>query len=116
MAASPAAAPAFGVQLRLEELKPVANRLSVEVLAYPGVTQYDNRFDVLANDVALRLYPTSDLGDPQYPKGRLSSAPPSRRTAIPVTGRSTAISPSRSRPTPSWAPATTAGRCPPASR
>ncbi|OBJ24147.1 DUF4436 domain-containing protein [Mycobacterium colombiense] len=58
------------VQLRLEELKPVANRLSVEVLAYPGVAQYDNRFDVLASDVAVRLYPTSDLGDLQYPKGK----------------------------------------------
>src|ERR1700722_2008953 len=31
------------VQLRLEELKPVANRLTVNVLAYPGVAQYDNR-------------------------------------------------------------------------
>ncbi|ETB16925.1 membrane protein [Mycobacterium avium subsp. avium 11-4751] len=58
------------VQLRLEELKPVANRLSVNVLVYPGVAQYDNRFDVLANDVAVRLYPTSDLGDLHYPKGK----------------------------------------------
>jgi Domain of unknown function (DUF4436) len=58
------------VQLRLEELKPVANRLGVNVLVYPGVSQYDNRFDVLASDVAVRLYPTSDLGDLQYPKGK----------------------------------------------
>ncbi|ORB08437.1 hypothetical protein BST30_03965 [Mycobacterium mantenii] len=27
-------------------------------------------FDVMANDVAVRLYPTSDLGDLQYPKGK----------------------------------------------
>lgn len=71
------------VQLRLEELKPVANRLSVEVLAYPGVAQYDNRFDVLANDVAVRLYPTSDLGDLQYPKGK---APAQLGTTIEAHG------------------------------
>ena len=58
------------VQLRLEELKPVANRLTVNVLVYPGVSPYDNRFDVLATDVAVRLYPTSDLGDLHYPKGK----------------------------------------------
>lgn len=71
------------VQLRLEELKPVANRLSVEVLAYPGVAQYDNRFDVLANDVAVRLYPTSDLGDLRYPKGK---APAQLSTTIEAHG------------------------------
>lgn len=71
------------VQLRLEELKAVANRLSVEVLAYPGVAQYDNRFDVLANDVAVRLYPTSDLGDLQYPKGK---APAQLSTIIEAHG------------------------------
>ena len=43
------------VQLRLEELKTVANRLTVNVLVYPGVAQYDNRFDVLNTDVAVRL-------------------------------------------------------------
>lgn len=80
------------VQLRLEELKPVANRLSVNVLVYPGVSQYDNRFDVLGNDVAVRLYPTSDL---QYPRGK---AP---------------IRPSRSRLTHSSGLATTARRYPP---
>jgi Domain of unknown function (DUF4436) len=71
------------VQLRLEELKPVANRLTVNVLAYPGVAQYDNRFDVLANDVAVRLYPTSDLGDLQYPKGK---APAQLSTTIEAHG------------------------------
>jgi hypothetical protein len=71
------------VQLRLEELKPVANRLTVNVLAYPGVAQYDNRFDVLANDVAVRMYPTSDLGDLQYPKGK---APAQLSTTIEAHG------------------------------
>ncbi|HTY32634.1 DUF4436 domain-containing protein [Mycobacterium sp.] len=58
------------VQLRVEELKPVTNRLTVNVLVYPGIAQYDPRFDVLGNDVAVRLYPTSDLGDLNYPKGK----------------------------------------------
>ena len=71
------------VQLRLEELKPVANRLSVNVLVYPGVSQYDNRFDVLGNDVAVRLYPTSDLGDLQYPKGK---APVQLTTTVQALG------------------------------
>ena len=71
------------VQLRLEELKPVANRLTVNVLVYPGISTYDNRFDVLANDVAVRLYPTSDLGDLQYPKGK---APAQLSTTIEAHG------------------------------
>jgi hypothetical protein len=71
------------VQLGLEELKPVANRLTVNVLVYPGVAQYDNRFGVLANDVAVRLYPTSDLGDLQYPKGK---APAQLSTTIEAHG------------------------------
>jgi Domain of unknown function (DUF4436) len=71
------------VQLRLEELKPVANRLSVNVLVYPPDSLYDNRFDVLATDVAVRLYPTSDLGDLQYPKGK---APAQLTTIIEAHG------------------------------
>jgi Domain of unknown function (DUF4436) len=58
------------VQLRLEELKPVANRLTVNVVVFPGISAYDNRFDVLGTDVNVRLYPTSDLGDLRYPKGK----------------------------------------------
>jgi hypothetical protein len=71
------------VQLRLEELKPVANRLTVNVLVYPGVSQYDNRFDVLETDVAVRMYPTSDLGDLNYPKGK---APAELTTTIEARG------------------------------
>ncbi|OBB84778.1 DUF4436 domain-containing protein [Mycobacterium sp. 852002-30065_SCH5024008] len=58
------------VQLQVEELKPVAKRLAVNVLVYPGISAYDNRFDVLGTDVAVRLYPTSDLGDLHYPRGK----------------------------------------------
>jgi Domain of unknown function (DUF4436) len=71
------------VQLRLEELKPTANRLTVNVLVYPGISAYDNRFDVLATDVGVRLYPTSDLGDLHYPKGK---APAQLSTTIEAHG------------------------------
>jgi Domain of unknown function (DUF4436) len=71
------------VQLDLEELKPVLNRLHVNVLVYPGVAQYDNRFDVLNNDVAVRLYPTSDLGDLHFPKGK---APAQVSTTVVANG------------------------------
>ncbi|OBF62000.1 DUF4436 domain-containing protein [Mycobacterium sp. 852002-50816_SCH5313054-b] len=71
------------VQLRLEELKPVANRLTVNVLVYPGISSYDNRFDVLGTDVGVRLYPTSDLGDLHYPKGK---APAQLSTTVEAHG------------------------------
>jgi hypothetical protein len=58
------------VQLRLEELKTVANRLTVNVLVYPGESLYDQRFDVLTQDIAVRLYPRTDLGDLQFPAGK----------------------------------------------
>ena len=71
------------VQLRLEELKPTMNRLTVNVLVYPGISTYDNRFDVLNNDVGVRLYPTSDLGDLRYPKGK---APAQLTTTVEAHG------------------------------
>jgi Domain of unknown function (DUF4436) len=71
------------VQLQVEELKPVAKHLGVNVLVYPGVSAYDNRFDVLGTDVAVRLYPTSDLGDLHYPKGK---APAQLSTTVEAHG------------------------------
>lgn len=58
------------VQVRLEELKTVANRLTVNVLVYPGDSLYDKRFDVLTTDIAVRLYPRSDVGDLKFPAGQ----------------------------------------------
>lgn len=58
------------VQVRLEELRPVTNRLIVNVIVYPPISAYDSRFDVLGTDVTVRLYPTSDVGDLFYPKGK----------------------------------------------
>ncbi|OBG61451.1 hypothetical protein A5702_02855 [Mycobacterium sp. E3339] len=43
------------VQLQVEELKPVAKHLAVNVLVYPGISAYDNRFDVLSCAGALPL-------------------------------------------------------------
>jgi Domain of unknown function (DUF4436) len=71
------------VQLRLEELKTVANRLTVNVLVYPGISAYDNRLDVLGTDVGVRLYPTSELGDLHYPKGK---APAQLSTTVQAHG------------------------------
>ena len=58
------------VQLRLDELKTVANRLTVNVLVYPEDSLYDENLGILTSDVAVRLYPDNDLGDLQYPEGK----------------------------------------------
>ncbi|MCV6975526.1 DUF4436 domain-containing protein [Mycobacterium bourgelatii] len=59
------------VQLRLGELKPVADRLSVSVLVYPKESLYDKNFGDLTTDAVVRLYPANDLGDLQYPVGKV---------------------------------------------
>ncbi len=58
------------MQIRLEELKSTTNRLTVNVLIYPGESLEDKRFDELNTDIAVRLYPPNDLGDIKYPKGK----------------------------------------------
>jgi hypothetical protein len=71
------------VQLRLDDFKTTANRLKVDVLVYPPDSLYDKRYDVLNTDVAVRLYPTNDLGDLQFPKGK---APAQVETTIEAHG------------------------------
>jgi Domain of unknown function (DUF4436) len=71
------------VQIRLQELKPTTNRLTVNVLIYPGESLYDKRFDELITDIAVRLYPPNDLGDLQFPKGK---APAQVTTTIEAYG------------------------------
>ena len=56
------------VELRLEELKPVANRLTVNVRVYPGIAAYNERFNVLDTDVTVQLNPTGDLGGSALPE------------------------------------------------
>ena len=58
------------VQVRLEKLDTVANRLTVNVQVYPKDSLYDKNFGVLTTDAAVRLYPENDLGDLQYPVGK----------------------------------------------
>lgn len=71
------------VQMRLQELKPTTNRLTVNVIIYPGESLYDKRFDELNTDIAVRLYPPNDLGDLQFPKGK---APAQVNTTIEAHG------------------------------
>jgi hypothetical protein len=71
------------VQLRVEELKTVANRLSVNVLVYPQESLIDQNSRVLTAEAAVRLYPETDLGDLQYPKGK---APAQVATTIEAHG------------------------------
>jgi Domain of unknown function (DUF4436) len=71
------------VQIRLQELKPTTNRLTVNVIIYPGESLSDKRFDELNTDIAVRLYPANDLGDLQFPKGK---APAQVNTTIEAHG------------------------------
>lgn len=71
------------VQVRLEKLDTVANRLTVNVLVYPKDALYDKNFGVLTTDAAVRLYPDNDLGDLQYPVGK---APAQVSTTIEAHG------------------------------
>lgn len=64
------------VQLRLGELKPVADRLSVTVLVYPKESLYDKNFGDLTTDAVVRLYPANDLGDLQYAVGKVPGQVP----------------------------------------
>lgn len=61
------------VSVRLDDLKPVANRLSVNVNVYPQDSLYDQEMGVLKTDAAVRLYPENDLGDLQYAVGKAPS-------------------------------------------
>lgn len=71
------------VQVRLEKLDTVANRLTVNVLVYPKDSLYDKNLGVLTTDAAVRLYPENDLGDLQYPVGK---APAQVSTTIQAQG------------------------------
>jgi hypothetical protein len=58
------------VLVRLEELKTVANRLSVKVLVMPEDNIVDKRLDVLTQEAAVRMYPPNDSGDLVFPAGK----------------------------------------------
>ena len=71
------------VQVRVEKLDTVANRLTVNVLVYPKDSLYDKNLGVLTTDASVRLYPENDLGDLQYPVGK---APAQVSTTIEAHG------------------------------
>jgi hypothetical protein len=71
------------VKVHLEELKSVANRLTVNVQVLPKESLIDQNLRVLNVDAAVRLYPDNDLGDLQYPKGK---APAQVSTTIEANG------------------------------
>lgn len=58
------------VQVKVEELDTVNNRLKVSVLVIPEDSKFDKKFHVLTQDIAVRMYPENDLGDLQYPVGK----------------------------------------------
>src|ERR1700758_2320074 len=59
------------VQVHLEKLDTVANRLTVNVLVYPKDSLYDKNTGVLTTDASVRLYPETDLGDLNYSVGKV---------------------------------------------
>lgn len=58
------------VQVKIEELDTLNNRLKVSVLVIPEDSKFDKKFHVLTQDLAVRMYPENDLGDLQYPIGK----------------------------------------------
>ncbi len=71
------------VQVRLEKLDTVANRLTVNVLVYPKDSLYDKNLGTLTTDASVRIYPENDLGDLQYAVGK---APAQVSTTIEAHG------------------------------
>nr|WP_077078406.1 DUF4436 domain-containing protein [Mycobacterium numidiamassiliense] len=59
------------VLVRLEQLHTVANRLDVKVLVMPDDSLLNKRLNVLSTDTSVRFFPQNDLGDLQYPVGKL---------------------------------------------
>lgn len=59
------------VLVRFEQLHAVANRLDVKVLVMPDNSMIDRRLNVLTTDTSVRFLPQNDLGDLQYPVGKL---------------------------------------------
>ena len=59
------------VLVRFEQLHAVANRLDVKVLVMPDDSMVDKRLHVLKTETSVRFLPQSDLGDLQYPVGKM---------------------------------------------
>jgi len=59
------------VLVRFEQLHTVTNRLDVKVLVMPDDSLLNKRLNVLNTDTSVRFFPQNDLGDLQYPVGKL---------------------------------------------
>lgn len=59
------------VLVRFEQMHSVANRLDVKVLVMPDHSIVDKRLNVLTADTSVRFFPQNDLGDLQYPVGKM---------------------------------------------
>jgi hypothetical protein len=59
------------VLVRFEQLHSVQNRLDVKVLVMPDDSMLNKRLNVLNTDTSVRFFPQNDLGDLQYPVGKL---------------------------------------------
>ncbi|MCV7444829.1 DUF4436 domain-containing protein [Mycobacterium paraense] len=59
------------VLVRFEQLHAVQNRLDVKVLVMPDDSLISKRLNVLNTDTSVRFFPQNDLGDLQYPVGKL---------------------------------------------
>ena len=58
------------VQVTLQSIHTVDNKVNVNVLVVPADTLMDQRLQVLKDDISVRFYPSNTLGDLQYPKAR----------------------------------------------
>jgi hypothetical protein len=59
------------VFVRFEQLHPLEHRLDVKVLVMPDDSMTDKRLNVLTTDTSVRFFPHNDLGDLQYPVGKM---------------------------------------------
>lgn len=57
------------VLLELTAVHPVDNTIDVNVLVIPEKSLMDSQFGVLNTDMAVRLYPSTDFGELNYPRG-----------------------------------------------
>ena len=71
------------VQVTLQSMHPVDNRVDVKVRVIPADTLMDQRLQVLNTDISVRFYPPNTLGDVQYQQGQF---PPEVATTMTATG------------------------------
>ena len=71
------------VVVDLIAMHPVESRLDVQVLVLPEDSLMDHRLDVLDTDITVRLHPSIDFEELQYPQGR---TPAATNTTIAATG------------------------------